>query len=167
MSVPQKAPREASDLLQQVVTDHHAALAMSDCSIMLLFVEADLDDNGNPKGPALKQHGYPVPATTKVNGLQDRVEGKADATIVIDWDNWRTLPADEQAALLDHYLERIELIEGKTDKIGRPKLKVRPCDWSISGFWSVARRQGKLAAEVKAFTELKNEFTQQLLFPQG
>jgi len=166
MAAYTKAPKEIRELLADAVLRFHPEIESADVTVSVLCAVATIDgDTGKPKGPAVMLHGVPALATIKVNSTKDRVEGKADATITLDYDRWPDLSEEEQIALLDHELEHL-VVTDKTDDAGRPKLKTRPDDWTLTGFWSVAQRHQKNALEVKAFADLTREFTQRS-FPWG
>jgi hypothetical protein len=110
----------------------------------------------NEDGNAVKLHGWPCYATIKVMSYKDRVAGSADARMVIDLDKWADLHENERNALVDHELQHLELVldkfnHVKTDDIGRPKLRLRPHDYELSGFNSVVRRHEDASIEVRNF----------------
>lgn len=107
----------------------------------------------------LKHHGYPAHAVVKINSLKDRVEGKADCTITFDDDGYDDWPESQQAAVIDHELEHLELVtwvdgngmtKPKRDDCGRPVLRMRPHDVEIGGFASIIDRHKEAAVEAQA-----------------
>jgi hypothetical protein len=78
------------------MAEHHADLASVGVTVSVLMATNEEGDS------PLKKAGYPCLALIKVNGLSDRSEGKADATLKIDAGRWDNLDEAEQRALLDH-----------------------------------------------------------------
>ena len=165
-----KATHEDDDLLAEVMTLYHADLADAGVRVGLLYAHAKRDDRtGEPRGPALKLHGYPCAALVRINSQRDRVQGKPDATIELDADAWEERPREEKVAILDHELEHLLLVRDDAggvalDDANRPKLKMREHDLVIGGFVSVCERHKMAALEAQAYRDVHNTFTQRL-FP--
>src|SRR5690606_5222802 len=107
-------------------------------------------------------NGYPAAAMVKINSYRDRVEGKADATIFIDADEWEGLDDPRREALIDHELQHLEVKRDPdtgaplSDDAGRPKLKIRKHDHQYGWFDVIAERHGDASYEVrqaKAFAD--------------
>lgn len=160
---------EFQDLLREVLATYHTELVEAGVTFGLLEAHAPVDrKTGEPKGPALKLHGYPCHAIVKINSHKDRVEGKPDATIVLDGDTFPALRKEQQTAVLDHEAHHIELArdeEGaiQTDDAGRPKLKMRLHDLVMGGFSSVVERHGEDAIETDHYKDCHKVMTQMLL----
>lgn len=121
-------------------------------------IECLLATNAEGKSP-LKLHGWPCFATIKVMSYKDRVAGAADARMMIDLDKWAELHEDQRNALVDHELEHLELIinpknnQVKRDDLNRPRMRLKPHDYELSGFGSVARRHKDASIEVKSYID--------------
>ena len=129
-----------------------------------------VDADGEIVDPAISVNGYPALAKIKINSLEDRVQGKADATITIDGNHWDEWPTPRLDAILDHELTHLELRVDKDgalirDDCGRPVLRMRRHDFQIGGFHSVAERHKQDAAEVEAVASVGKEFVVQGVFP--
>lgn len=167
MPLYEKALAECHAIRDRMLEKYHGGLHDAQVTIDLLFAKKRPDDSGeiNPEGHALKLHGYPVAAMVKVNSYKARVQGHADAEIIIDGDRWHEWSQAEQDALIDHEIEHLEL---KTDKDGnvrrddldRPKLRVRLHDHEFGWFDSIARRHGKHSFEVQQFEKFREAHRQ-------
>lgn len=140
-------------LAKGVLKECYPDLVELELTYGILMAQAEKDEHGEPKGAALKHHGVPALATIKINGYGDRVEGKPDVTIKLDEDHWHGITDAQKRALLDH--EFAHLVprtdeEGNVlaDDCGRPKLRMRPHDYELTGFHAVIDRHGEHAAEV-------------------
>lgn len=147
-----------SDMAFTVMKKYYPDLIEADVTIAYLFAE-------NQDGQALKLHGYPAAATVKINSYANRVEGMTDATIKIDKSWWEERSEEDQLALLDH--ELCHLLLGTddngsplTDDLGRPKLKMRQCDFQIEGFDQIVKRHGFAAEECRAVLETRSRWMQ-------
>jgi hypothetical protein len=156
----EKAPAEVRQIVERMMDRYHPQLRDAKLTITCLMAFPTLDKNGDSTGPALKVHGYAAQAVVKIIGLKERTDGRDDAEICIDGDNWPTLSDAQKDALLDHELEHLEL---KTDKDGfvvrddldRPKLKMRKHDHEHGWFDSIVRRHGRNAPEFIQFEEFQ------------
>lgn len=155
-------PDEVPALAALVLSEYHPELVEADVTLGYLFAF-------NPKGSAVKLHGYPCQATVKVNSYKDRKQGKADATIEIDGAGWYDKSEDERRALLDHEITHLVVVrdrktgEIKVDDLGRPRLKCRLHDYQLGGFRAVAERFGAAAPEVQAAAHWRDRFGQMLM----
>jgi Putative phage metallopeptidase len=173
------APAEVLDLIAEIIDEFHPDLAEAGARIGAVMARPTLDQDGEPKGPAMAKDGFKTLARIKRNSEEDRAGGKDDATVTIDADHWESLAdepdgRDRQRALIDHELyhlvvQREKALPGtgpgaiRTDDRGRPLFKMRPHDWETSGFLAVAERHGSLAVEVIEAKAWRNQFGQ-LLF---
>lgn len=156
------ADLDVADLVNRVKAQYHPELVDAEVTIEILMAEPSRNKDGEPKGPALKLHGYPAQATIKRTSTKDRVAGMADAILTIDAENWRALPDAERVPLIDHELTHLELCHGKegellADDHGRPKLKIRLHDLQAGWFREVAHRHGDTSAEIKQARQLMDE----------
>lgn len=134
----------AGKLLERFYRD----LVEAGVTISFLFA-----DNPTAIGGPLKKNGLPVGIKCKVNRLQDRVEGKKDATIVISQEWWDQHSETECTAAIDQCLYSLLLAhddEGKPelDDAGRPCLTIRVVDFRAEGYHDIAKRHGKDSLEV-------------------
>src|SRR4051812_37217959 len=120
-------------LLDHTLDTYHQRLRAVGIRVALRQAMSPVDDEGNPKGPALKHHGVPCYATVKIVSQKDRVMGQADAINTLDGDRWPTIDKATRIAILDHELTHLEpLLEEdgapKEDDCGRPKLTMKVHD---------------------------------------
>lgn len=121
---------------------------------------------------AMKRSGYPIDAKVGVTSLQDRARGIADAKLMVDGYEWNKATDRQRLALIDHELEHLDLAPvkptkkepnltgNKRDDLGRPVLKVRPHDWQLAGFKTVAERHGEHSHEAMQFRAFRTEYAQ-------
>jgi hypothetical protein len=149
----QMAESDVTEMLQNVMVAFHPELVEADTKVGCLMAE-------NPDGDPVKHGGYPALAAIKVVTLRDRVSKGYDAEMVIDRHEWDQMTDEHREALLDHELSHLVRVpntkderedgelDWKVDDLGRPKLKLRPGDWSAGdGFKAVVARHGRFAAE--------------------
>lgn len=156
----EQAPALVRQVVERMTDRYHPQLRDAKVTLSLLMAFPTLNENGDSTGPALSHNGYPAQAVVKIIGLKERTDGRADAEIVIDGDNWPLLSSDQQDALIDHELEHLEL---KTDKDGllvrddldRPKLKLRKHDVQAGWFDAIVRRHGRNSPEFRQFEEFE------------
>lgn len=118
--------------------------------------------------PCLSLHGYDAAAIVRVIGKKDRVAGRGDAEIVVDWATYEKLSEQARDALLDHELYHLQVKKDKHgalkfDDHGRPVLKIRLHDWQLGWFDEIARRHGEHSLEVQCARALARQ-TGQLYF---
>src|SRR5947209_1295570 len=122
--------QQARRLLETAFPD----LREAEVTLTLMFAH-------NPDGPAVKLHGVPAAAKIKVNPLSDRAEGKQDATITLDAEVWDGKAERQREALLFHELTHLVVLRDKEtgaikrDDLGRPRLKCKPDDYCVNGFY--------------------------------
>jgi hypothetical protein len=178
---------DVRDLCTQVLAKYHGNIKELAPKIGLFFVELDSEtldrfekkqEKARKKGivltppAALKLHGLQCAATIKANSYSDRVQGKPDVTITIDGAMWKAFTDEQQLALLDHELEHLVPAVDKdgcqkTDDLGRPLFKIKPHDFELSGFASVAHRHGRSALEVKTVVNFITDSTGQMMMELG
>ncbi len=139
-----------SDILNQY--DTHRQLVDAGVKVDVVFALADVGEDGEKKGVALKLHGIRALGITKIISLKNRVMGRGDAEISLDGDWWETASEEQRKALLDHELNHIEVKANDdggvdTDDHLRPKLKLRKHDYEFGWFNIVAERHGKASIE--------------------
>lgn len=141
-------------LLAETRAKYHPVLDEIGVRVSILMAIAAVDKDGNKKGPALKVHGVPALAKVRIVKHSDRVQGMADAEIVVDGDEWAFFPREKKVAILDHELLHLDPQideDGKpvTDDGGRPVLKMRHHDHQIGWFKEIAERHGKHSVEME------------------
>jgi len=147
---------------------HGSRLRKGDDAVRVSIIQAwaKTDEDGNPVGAALKHHGVPCFAKVRIVNQRDRVNGLADAEILVDGDAWPHLEIPQRLAIIDQQLTRIEPVchddTGlfKLDDCGRPKLKIRLPDYQIAGFHEVRERHGGDSLEHREIATLFNELGQ-------
>lgn len=144
---------------------HHGHLIRAGVTVGVLTAHAPTDDEGNPKGAALKLHGVRCAATIKVTTQEQRVKGFEDAIIKVDGDRWDTFSPERQEAIIDHELTHLNPT-GDTDDCGRPKIKTRSHDVDLGGFTAIVERHGRNAVEAEIL-DYANHLWQQKLLPFG
>lgn len=164
-----RANADARNLVaERIASGHYPDLVESEATVSAWFAYAKADE------PAVKVNGQPSGATIKPNSAKDRLEGKADASLTIDGEAWKTWDDGRRAAEIDHQLERLAVSRSKvsksspvayilTDDAGRPKLKLRKHDYQIGYFVAIADRHGAAAPEVRAVREFLAEVGPQVL----
>ncbi len=156
------AKPEIHEQIERIKSLYHDDLVAAEVTVGCLLAEPDDDGEST-----LKLHGYPCAAVVKITGYEQRVKGLDDACITIDWLTWKGLTEDERVALIDHELHHLEVAKDKkgnikSDKNGRPKLKMRLHEWQLGGFAVISGRHGKAALEVQAFHAVSRAYHQQL-----
>jgi hypothetical protein len=122
--------------------------------IDFVFALAELDEEGQPVGPAIKHRGYPAAGLCKVVNLHDRTLGRGDAEIQLDYHVWSKMDPGQQEALLAHELWHIMPLkdqEGriKRDDLRRVKIKLRKHDYDFGWFTRIAELYAADSMEVK------------------
>lgn len=158
----EKCGPDVIERVKKIIQQYHPDLAEVEVRLTLLFASAPKDDAGQPMRAAVTVGGYPSAAKTKIIGLKDRADGRADAEIIIDADQWDAMSDSQRDALLDHELYHLEVKRDKetnmplSDDLGRPKLGMRKHDHQFGWFDEIARRHGDASFEVqqaKAFAD--------------
>lgn len=146
----EKASPVIHDLVKKVMADHHTDLLDCDVEIAILVVRKISEDG--EAFHALKHHGAEAAAKISLVPARRRLLVDHDLELVVDGLTWDNIPAPSREALLDHELTHVVVQKDKngqpkTDDIGRPRLKLRPDDYAINGFFEVAERHGNFAME--------------------
>ena len=154
MSTTYEQPsQDVIDLIAQTMRAHHQRLEAIGLKLSVLIARGEDEHE-----PALKLHGYPALAITKILNLKLRAYGLGDAEIVIDGGRWELLSRRQRTALIDHELTHLEPVEKKgmlvRDEIGRPKLQMRLHDIEIGVFTEVAARHGAESIERQQYARL-------------
>ncbi len=145
------------DILKSAMS-YHPELDGLDVKFKIVKVRK-YDKDDEPVVPSLKCHGGAAAGTIKVNGLKQRHLTGVDVVIELDGHVWESLPKLTRLALIDHELTHLVLVtdtdgKPKVDDLGRPKFKLRPDDWMLTGFASVISRHGRHALEYQSVTRI-------------
>jgi hypothetical protein len=164
---PVPAGHEIRSVISDLISEYYPDLTEASVSVNAMFVYAARDADGQPKGPAIKHHGCAAYALIKINSLKDRVEGKDDATIFLDGDNYKDWPKETARAILHHEIHHLLVCRDKdgvikSDDHGRPKLKMRQHDVQIGWFMEIAEQYGSDSIEVQQATMIKAKYGKQL-----
>ena len=156
--------KEVDRLLARTIDEWHPGLKEHKVTICALFVY-EVDGEGEKvEGSCLEHHGYPALATIKANSYKDRVEGKADATLIIDQHAWEEMSGPAKSALIDHELLHLKVLEKKgvvvRDDLGRPVIKIRKHDYNVGGFFTIAERHKQASHEHSQLSELAEKYIQ-------
>lgn len=149
----EKASPVIHDLVKKVMADHHTDLLDCDVEIAILVVRKISEDG--EAFHALKHHGAEAAAKISLVPARRRLLVDHDLELVVDGLTWDNIPAPSREALLDHELTHVVVQKDKngqpkTDDIGRPRLKLRPDDYAINGFFAVIERHGNFALEAQS-----------------
>lgn len=171
------ADEKTAELVKRAMVLYHQRpvnnLVANLVTVQAIFAR-DVDADG-VMSPAIKIRGYPAAAKIQVTSLEDRARGMADAKLTIDDYVWQGLPESRRLALLDHELEHLEIVMRTTktgimvarDDLGRTKLKIKPHDFELGFFASVAERHGEAAIEVREVQRFHETYGQFCLFPMA
>jgi hypothetical protein len=162
MPIYSEAPAACAQIAERMMRKFHSELADAGVTLDFLFAMADPEKD---QVHALKLHGYACNAIVKVVPYKLRVQGHADAEIVIDGDQWPAWSDEEKDALIDHEIEHLELKRDKegrviNDDIDRPKMSLRLHDHEFGWFDSIARRHGQASFEVQQYERFKEAHRQ-------
>lgn len=166
----EKAPAEVGQIVERMMDRYHPQLRDAGVTVAQLLAFPSTDESGDSKGPAIKHQGYQAQAVIKIIGLKERTDGRADAELVIDGENWPLLSGEEKDALIDHELEHLELKLDKDgllvrDDLERPKLVIRKHDHQFGWFDSIVRRHGRDSLEFKQLDDFQTVHYQQRWLP--
>jgi hypothetical protein len=153
--VYEKASDGAHEIIAKATHKFHPHLEECGAKIECLTATRVGADGEKVGGSAVKVNGYPCAAKVKINSLADRTEGKMDATITIDSEQWEEMTPDERVALVDHELQHLDVMREDEkgavlrDDQDRPRLKLRKHDHQFGWFNAVAERHSDASFEVK------------------
>lgn len=152
-----RANAETEEFVLDVMADYRSDLIDAEVTVDILI---DHDP--------LKLHGYVCAAVIKATPYRQRVKGAKDLELTIDERQWKELGTDERRALIHHEFLHPEFVfdkEGqiRSDKIGRPCMKMKLHDVQIGWFLDIAQRHGAASFEVKQARQIREDHGQ-LLF---
>lgn len=164
------APTHA--LAKAVCKQFHPELADVPVTFAVVMATCAKDEQGDPKGAALRYAGHPAAMVVKINSYADRVEGKPDMTIKLDSDWVKEHSEAEVRALLDDAFMSVMLVcddDGNVlaDDAGRPRLRKRQTDYLLHGYNAVAQRHGEDSAEAQSLKKFAVSETGQMLMAWG
>ena len=151
-------------MLNQVMENNHPDLVTAEVKIAGLFVEDDGD------APDLVAHGHECAGKIRLATPIERKLLEVDAVLLIShsvWDLWGQFKKPAQLALLDHEVTHLVLSDkaGVTQSHadGRPKLKLIPDDFMVTGFYEVMQRNKNEALETSSLRTVVQKVEE--LFP--
>lgn len=151
--VCEKADKDELDLLREVQNLYHPWMIEADVRVAMIMV---YDDSDNPK-PPLRHGGAVAAARIQRLGPRDRLLTGNDLLIEVDQVRWNKLNRAEKVALLDHECTHAVKIRTNKGRIalhedGRPKIGMQHDDYTINGFFAVAKRHRQHSAEVRTLS---------------
>ncbi|GEM_PF-1812853 len=163
----EKADAEVMSLLHDVIAEYHPELASLDLEIGVTMVTPNVNNKGVVVGSAIMLHGAPAAACIRLVTLKERIHNGLDAAIDIDKERWDGYGEANRRALLDHELTHLVIVRDgdgvmKTHDDMRPKLAMRPDDFTLTGFHEVIERHGKDAIEFQSIKTVTSRWEQQL-----
>lgn len=153
MPTYQKADAEVEGIAKAILErfESHSPLVKAKVKFDFIFAFPSLDENGHPKGDAIRKNGVKALGLCKIIGLKDRTMGRADVEILIDHPWWEDATDEQREALLDHELHHasVKLKNGvvQRDDLQRPLIKLRKHDVEIGWFDIIALRHGAASQE--------------------
>jgi len=170
----ERANKAIEAMVQHALEQYHSELHKMGVTIDVMVAHAQ--DSEESDCHALKRSGYPIDAKIQVTSLVDRARGIADAKLTIDAYEWNRISDKMKAALIDHELTHLVLVEikptkangfetgWKRDDLNRPKLRSRPHDYELAGYREVIERHGQHSHEAHQFAAFRDEFGQLNMF---
>ena len=161
-----KCDEDVMGVVRKMTDKYHPDLKEAGAKVACLFAHAEKNENGEATGPAVTVGGYACAAKIKIIGLKERCDGRADAEIVIDADQWDESTDDRRFALIDHELHHLHIKRNRDsgtiqrDDLDRPKMKLRKHDHQFGWFDIVAQRHGEASYEVsqaKCFVDTRGQ----------
>lgn len=161
----EKATQEVHNLAVEVMRQYHTSLY--DLEVKVAITMVSKFDSDDELIPCLKLHGAHALAIVHLTKTSDRVYLNHDAEIMIDAFNWKDASIEFQKSLLDHELEHLVVVKDrkgivKTDDFGRPKLRMIPDDFTLTGFYAIIRRHGDKATEYNSVAQVYTLTTEAL-----
>jgi len=163
------ATLQVYEMAEEIMRTYHPELEMGSGEWPRLCIMTAVSDD--PEDSPLKINGDPAAAIISIIPYKQRVDKRADAEILIDARIWHDLRDGQRRALLDHEITHLQIQWDengivKTDDCGRPKLKMRLHDWTLTGFRSIATRYGEDALEVIDARKFVEKFGKDVLAPK-
>lgn len=162
MSKSYQQTNELDAMIAKLIEEkpYHKDLHVTGATVQVLFY------HGGDIAP-LTHRGVTCFACIELVPLKYRTLGLLDATIIIDWEQWKTMDELRQIALVDHELYHLQIKKLKdgsnaTDDLGRPKMFMRPHDIEIGWFVEIAKEHKEASIEVMQATSMATTYRQQL-----
>jgi len=142
----------------------HKPLLDARVKVDFVFGYAEQDEDGNPKGDALRKNGIKALGICRKLPLKDRAMGRGDAEIALDGDWWRRANDAQKRALLDHELHHLAVrIDDRgvvRDDLRRPVLDIRKHDVDVGWFAVIAARHGAWSVECDQAKKVMDNYGQ-------
>ena len=152
----EKCPNDVAEIIESMLKAHHPDLSETNAQVHAYYAIPETNEDGESSTPPVKWHGYAVAAKVKINAYRERVEGKPDATIYLDKEEWDEMVPADRDAWIDKCLQCLEQVRDpadpkipKKDDLGRPRLKYRKFDHVHLWFNAIASRHGDHAPEIQ------------------
>jgi hypothetical protein len=102
--------------------------------------------------PCLRLRGAACLAYIRTIRVQQKIYLEYDAEIMVDNFHWRDMLEPRRKAVLDHELTHLEICKNKQgqpklDDQGRAKIRLKPDDYTLTGFYQNVRRHGSNSPE--------------------
>ena len=149
----EKAKTELYEAVNRVMEKTHPELHAAAVHVDVIVARSE-------DGPPLTVRGVECAGSIRITSTRERALGIGDAVMVLNGELLPTWSDKRLTSAIDRELMRLELTkdkktgEPKEDDQGRPKLRIRPFDFSIEGFHDVADRNGRDSIEYGLASEL-------------
>lgn len=140
---------------------HHPHLVENEVKIAIVMIAGY--DKEDMLVPATKEHGAYSPGMVSLVKGKRRVNNQNDVEIFLDQHFVDHSPREKTVALIDHELEHVQMVLDRNgivsvdETTGRKKLKLKPDDWTLTGFLSVVRRHGDNANEAASVLNIAGQ----------
>lgn len=156
-----EAEQDVIDLANEVIDQYYPDIRRCSPEPVISILMAENED-----GNALKKFGAGVVAMIKRSTKEDKAENGPDLRILIDAGKWANASERRRMAIMAHEIRHVEIqwqpggMLPKIHDYGRPKIKLIPDDWVLTGFSAVARWFGDDAVEVQAVRSVHESLKQ-------
>lgn len=146
-------------VLQHVLTNYRPDLVEYEVRFGFYMVTSSSGDSEDEPPPAIVVNRCPAKAKVRLTTQEERTYVPYDVMIYIDADEWEVMYDTQRIALIHHEVSHVQQVRDKdgfpkTTDDGRPKLKLRPDDWCLTGFFDTANAFGQDALEVVSIQEV-------------
>lgn len=162
-----KADESVMGVVRDMIREHHPDVEGAGVRVGVIMVEPATNEDGEVVAPAVKFAGAEAVAVCRKVARKMRTLLPYEAIIEVDMNRWQELSDESRAALLDHEITHIEVVRGDDGQVAmdddlRPKIRLRPDDFILTGFYSVIERHGADALEYQSVSRLIDEHGQRL-----
>lgn len=161
-----KDPPDVISTLNRALTSYHRELV--DAGVKVCVLKAYRFGPDEEALHAVKWHGSAAAAVARKYDLKRRLQTGYDCEILVDGATWDGTGDAGRLALIDHELTHFVVLKDdngpKMDDIGRPRLKLRPDDFLITGFVEVVERHGEYAGEAQSVKKVHEAIVRALAF---